>query len=92
MRGFPGDQRFGMAGAIEQQIGAEIFCDVVGDRIDAIDDPSPTLLAKRVSGMVRGSDGLALRIPFRRDGVRDPARRAQRHGGRRACGSACRRA
>ena len=54
MRGFPRDQRLGMAGAIEQQIGAEIFRDVVGDGIDAIDHASTTLLAKRVSGMVRG--------------------------------------
>ena len=55
MRGFARHQRLGMAGAIEQQIGAEIFGDVVGDGIDAVDTTSATLLAKRVSGMVRGS-------------------------------------
>ena len=55
MRGLPRDQRLGMAGAIEQQIGAEIFRDIVGDGFDAIDDASTTLLANRVNGMVRGS-------------------------------------
>jgi len=31
MRGLPRYQRLGMAGAIEQQIGTEIFRDIVGD-------------------------------------------------------------
>ena len=74
MRGFARDQRLGMAGAIEQQIRAEVFCDILGHRIDAVADLGDAIgKARQRHG--QGIDGLALRIPFRRNGLCDPARR-----------------
>ena len=70
MRGFARDQRLGMAGAVEQQIGAEIFGDVLGHGIDAIGDLGDAVgKARQRHG--QGIDGLALRIPFRGDRFRD---------------------
>ena len=68
MRGLLRHQRLGMAGAIEQQIGAEIFRDIVGDGLDAIVDLGDAV-GKARQRHRQGIDGLALRIPFRRDGL-----------------------
>ena len=54
-RRFPGRQRLGMAGAIEQQIGTEIFGGVLGHGIDPVDYGLADAFAKRVSGIARGS-------------------------------------
>ena len=84
MRGFARDQRLGMAGAIEQQIRAEIFCDIVGHGIDAVGDLGDAVgKARQRHG--QGIDGLALRIPFGGDRFRDGAdRRDDLAAGRRA--------
>ena len=84
MRSLPRDQRLGMAGTIEQQIGAEIFCDIVGHGLDAFAYLGDAVgKARQRHG--QGIDGLALRVPFRRDGFRDPARRGDHMAaGRRA--------
>ena len=60
-----------MAGAIEQQIGAEIFRDVVGDGIDPIDHRLADAVGKARQRHGQGIDGLDLRIPFRGDRFRD---------------------
>ena len=74
MRGLARDQRLGMAGAIEQQIGAEIFCDIVGHGVDAVGDLGDAVgKARQRHG--QGGDGLALRIPFGGDRFRDGAGR-----------------
>ena len=74
MRGFARDQRLGMAGAIEQQIRAEIFCDILGHGIDAVADLGDAVgKARQRHG--QGIDGLALRIPFGGDRFRDGADR-----------------
>ncbi len=72
MRGLPRHQRLGMAGAIEQQIGAEKFAGIVRHRIGAVADFGDAVgKARQRHG--QGIDGLALRLPFRRDGLGDPA-------------------
>ena len=65
MRGLPRHQRLGMAGAIEQQIGLEIFRDIVGDGIDPVDHGIDDAVGKPRQRHGQGIDDLLLRIPFR---------------------------
>ena len=66
MRGLPRYQRLGMAGAIEQQIGTEIFRDIVGDGFDAIGNLGDAV-GKTRQWHRQGIDGFNLCIPFRGD-------------------------
>lgn len=85
MRGFLGDQRLGMAGAIEQQIGAEIFCNIVRNRVDPIGYRLDDAVGKARQRHGQGIDHLALRIPFGCDRLRNLARgRHHLAAGRRA--------
>jgi hypothetical protein len=88
MRGFPRDQRLGMAGAIEQQVGSEIFRHVVGNGFDAVDHRIDDAVRKPRQRHRHGIDDLLLRIPFCNDRVGD-SRLGATIAGRKACGSAC---
>ena len=72
-----------MAGAIEQQIRAEIVRDVFRDGVDPIDHRLHDAVGKPRQRHGQGIDALALRIPFHGDrfrdrGVRDNDRAAGR--------------
>ena len=85
IRGFPGNQRLRMAGAIEQEIGAEIFRDVVGDGFDPVDHGIGDAVCKSGQRHRQRIDDLLLRIPFCNDAIGYlPIRRNQRTAGRRA--------
>ncbi len=74
-----------MAGAIEQQIGAEILCDVVGDGLDPVDHGIDDAVGEPRHRHRQGIDEFRLGLPFRRDDIGNlPGRRRQRAAGRRA--------
>ena len=73
-----------MAGAVEQQIGAEIFFDVVSHRINTLGDLTDRVgKARQRHG--QGIDGFPLRVPFGGDRFGNAAgRRDDLAAGRRA--------
>ncbi len=72
MRGLLGHQPLRMAGAVEQQVRAEIFRGVLGHGINVVTDFGDAVgKARQRHG--QGIDGLGLRLPFRRDRLGDPA-------------------
>ena len=89
MRGLPRHQRLRMAGAIEQQIGLEIFRHVLGHGLDPVDHRIDDAVGKPRHRHGQGIDELLLRLPFRRDRVGDLPDRHHHLRGRKACGSAC---
>ena len=56
-----------MAGAVEQQIGTEIFDDVLGHRIDPIDDGLDDAVGKARQRHGQGIEKFLLGVPFRGD-------------------------
>ena len=73
------DQAGGRFGAIEQQISAKIFCDLVCDRLRRFADRVDHRIGEPRERHARRIDHVGLRIPFRGDGLREGAR------GRRKC-------
>ena len=90
VRGFPFDQRLGVAGAVEQEIGLEIFRHVVGDSLDPVDDGVDDAVGKTRQRHGQGIDDFLLRFPSAAIASAMPR---DRHGhlAAKACGSACRR-
>ncbi len=85
MRGLARDQRLGMAGAIEQQIGLEVFRHVLGDCVDPVDHGVNDTVGKPGHRHRQGIDELFLRLPLGDDGASDLlARYDQLAAGRRA--------
>ena len=84
MLGLVRHQPLGMAGAIEQQVGGEIFGDVVLHRFRLIDDALHDAVGKTRQRHGQRLDELTLRAPFRRDHLGQCARRHNdRAAGRR---------
>ena len=74
-----------MAGAVEQQIGAEVFGDVVTHRGDVVADRVDDAVGEPRQWHRRRIDGVLLRFPFRNDRFCDAALgRGQRLARRRA--------
>ncbi len=74
----------GWLGPVEQEIRAEIFRGVVADGLSPADDAFDDAVGKPRHRHRQGIEGFRLRVPFRRDALRNPALRSRERlaGGR----------